>query len=133
MAFPHGVILEKKIAKNQKRKIWRDSSKNNQRNRDLCLALPRSKKNEIVSTPRLNHSYLICKFMLIFLGRKYPKSKAFSLKTNRRVERLCEMIFESVLKIPVHIVVVPKFIVSFVTYFTTHSGPDSFQLPAPLW
>lgn len=42
-------------------------------------------------------------------------------------------VFTVVMKIAVQIVVLPKCFVSFVVYFGTDAGSDSFQLPYPIW
>lgn len=69
----------------------------------------------------------------ISIGCKYPESKVFFLKTNRQVERLSEIIFMVMIKIAVHLLMLPKCIASFCDYFMTDAGRDSFILPFPMW
>lgn len=67
------------------------------------------------------------------LGSKYRKSKALFAKTTCQVERLSAIVFLVLVKITVPLVVLPKFIISFVVYFLTNSRSDSFALPYPMW
>lgn len=55
------------------------------------------------------------------------------MKTSRQVERLSRIIFLLFVKIALQLVMIPKCIASFSTYFMTDLGPDSFDLPAPMW
>lgn len=66
-------------------------------------------------------------------GCKYAKSKQFFLKTNRQVERLSEIVITLIVKIVVQIMMLPKAIISFATYFATGSGSESFEIPYPMW
>lgn len=66
-------------------------------------------------------------------GLKYPKSEAFFFKTSQQVERLSGLVSTMVVKITLQLLILPKFVGSFVIYFITSSGNDSFDLPIPLW
>lgn len=70
---------------------------------------------------------------LCISGCAHPKSRKFFLKICQQTERLSEIIFMVVQKIPLQLVMLPKFIVSFGVYFITNSGSSSFQLPFPMW
>lgn len=67
------------------------------------------------------------------LGCKYLKSKAMFQKTGQRVEKVCEIVFMVIMKIIVQLIMLPKFGISFGTYFLTDAGSNSFELPFPLW
>lgn len=67
------------------------------------------------------------------LGSKYRKSEAFFFRTNQQIEQLCKMVSTVAVEIILQLVMLPKFVISFATYFFTDSGRDSFELPYPLW
>lgn len=50
-------------------------------------------------------------------------------KTNRLVEKVSNMIYIGMMKWGVPFFVLPKAIVSYVTYFTTDAGSEAFELP----
>lgn len=55
------------------------------------------------------------------------------MKTNQKVERLCEIVFMVFMKVAIQLIVLPKCIASFVAYFVGGLGSDSFELPVPMW
>lgn len=67
------------------------------------------------------------------LGCKYRQSKALFLKTTQQVEQMSEFFFMLTVKVTLQLVLLPKVVVSFGTYFITDAGNDSFQLPYPMW
>lgn len=83
-------------------------------------------KSNKISFPKINQFWCVS-------GRKDPKSKAFFIKTDRQVEQLSKIVYTVVMKVAVQLILLPKCIVSFGTYFFTDSGSDSFELPFRLW
>ena len=70
----------------------------------------------------------------MFLGcRKRLKSRLLFFETNRKVEKLSEMIVFVIMKIALQCSILPKCIASIVDYFITDLGRDSFELPFPFW
>lgn len=70
---------------------------------------------------------------LCILGCKHPKSLAHFSRTNEQIEKLTELVFMLVVEIFLQLVMLPRCIVSFIVYFVTDSGCDSFELPLPMW
>lgn len=106
----------------------------------LFEIIDRIEKLIATSETTINHLFFEFNFILrikrnlcVFLGFKYPKSKAFFLKTNRQVERLSEIIFMLIMKIGLPGFMLPKCIVSLTVYIRTDTGRDAFELPIPMW
>lgn len=65
-------------------------------------------------------------------GKQYPESMAKYKKTNKLIEQLSEAIYLITVKMLLPAIMMPKFLVSFFTYyFGTDSGSDCFDLPFP--
>lgn len=71
--------------------------------------------------------------LIIILGLKYPSSKAIYSKSNQQAEKLCQIIHFAFTKVTIHCTMLPKFITSFVVYFTTDLGREAFELPLLMW
>lgn len=70
---------------------------------------------------------------MYILGRRHPRSRKLFYRTDQRVEHLNKVVFSAVFKVSLQVVMVPNFIGSFATYFTTDMESDSFELPFPMW
>lgn len=64
---------------------------------------------------------------------EYPASKKSFIKINHLVEKCSETIYFAVVKVSPQCVIYPKFIISYMLYFATDLGRDSFELPFPIW
>lgn len=68
----------------------------------------------------------------IILELNYPKSKEIYDQTNRQIEKWSEFAKNSIIVIPLCIIV-PQFTISYFKYFTTNLGNEAFQLVVPMW
>lgn len=62
-------------------------------------------------------------------SNRSPASQAMYEKTNKFVEKLADRIYVGLMRYGVPFFVLPKAIISYITYFTTDAGRDSFELP----
>lgn len=68
-----------------------------------------------------------------FLGLINPVSMAIYAKSNKQIEEYGNALSIFMRKVSIPCFIMPKFIISLVTYFTTDLGNDAFQLPFQLW
>lgn len=66
-------------------------------------------------------------------GLKYSESKAIYTSTARKVQQRMDLFTLVMQKLTPILMMLPKFIISFCSYFTTDLGPDAFELPIPKW
>lgn len=62
-------------------------------------------------------------------SNRSPESQAMYEETNRLVEKLTNLIYVGMMKLGVPFFVLPKVIISYITYFTSDAGSASFELP----
>lgn len=80
-----------------------------------------------------NFNYKKCYSKRLKLGLGDPTSKTICEKTNKLVEKWCKIGFFVLKYVISSCFIFPKAIISFLIYFTTDLGNDSFDLPLPMW
>lgn len=53
--------------------------------------------------------------------------------TAEKIQQRIDIFTFGMQKLTPILMILPKFIISFCTYFTTDLGPDAFELPIPKW
>lgn len=70
---------------------------------------------------------------IFFLGSENPTLKAIYEKTNKTIKSRTRAFTLIHLSLSVPSVMVPNLIISFIIYFTTDAGSESFRMPFPIW
>lgn len=69
----------------------------------------------------------------IYLGFEYKPSKVIYDGINENIQKMDQIIGFLIMKFVFPCVIFSKFITSYLAYFTTDLGSDSFELPFPYW
>lgn len=70
---------------------------------------------------------------LTSLGLEYPAANEIHIKTNRKAEKCCGIIYFMLGKVTPVMWIWPKSIVCLITYLTTNADNDALQLPVSMW
>lgn len=68
-----------------------------------------------------------------FLGLENPSAAAKFIEVNEMVEKMATFFHFALVKLTLPCVLLPNFIMSYFSYFTTDLGADAFILPLPVW
>lgn len=68
-----------------------------------------------------------------FIGLVNPASMAIYEKSNQQIEEYGNALSIFMRKVSIPCLIMPKVVISFITYFTTDLGNDAFQLPFHIW
>lgn len=79
------------------------------------------------------HSLDSSKTFHVISGLKYPASAENYVEINEQVEKWTKIIHFVYLKVNLHMIVIPKAILSFYLYFSMDAGRDAFELPYAVW
>lgn len=79
------------------------------------------------------NAFLLIYALLFIEGLVHSVSEKIYTKTDNETQKRIEILEFAMIKVTPILIILPKFIISFYTYFTTDLREDAFELPIPKW